>query len=166
VSLIFVGESMDILKIPIMNKREYDELINEQYISRIAFKGKYPYIAPFMYVFNGKSLYFLSTKYGKKIQLFRKNPKVAIEIEKYADDLSEFRFVTLQGHISEVKDPSEKKDVKKRFVDLIKSKHLSRSIMAALGHSPEEPPESILKEEKSFVWKLVDVENIIGIKNQ
>ncbi|MCE7697644.1 MAG: pyridoxamine 5'-phosphate oxidase family protein, partial [Methanobacterium paludis] len=88
---------MDILKIPIMNKREYDELINEQYISRIAFKGKYPYIAPFMYVFNGKSLYFLSTKYGKKIQLFRKNPKVAIEIEKYADDLSEFRFVTLQG---------------------------------------------------------------------
>ncbi len=160
------GDVMEILKIPIMNKREYDELINEQYISRIAFKGEYPYIAPFMYVFNGKFLYFLSTKYGKKIQLFRKNPLVAVEIEKYADDLSEFRFVTLQGRINEVKEPSEKRDVKERFVKLIKNKHLSRSIMAALGHSPEEPPESILKAEKSFIWKLVNVKNIVGIKNQ
>jgi hypothetical protein len=43
-----------------MSKKEYDKLINEQYISRIAFKGKYPYIAPFMYVFDGKYFYFLS----------------------------------------------------------------------------------------------------------
>ena len=149
-----------------MNKKEYDKLIDEQYISRIAFKDGYPYIAPFMYVFNGKFLYFLSTKYGKKIQLFKKNPRVAVEIEKYADDLSEFSFVTLQGRINEVKEPSEKRDVKERFVELIKNKHLSGSIMAALGHSPEEPPESILNAEKSFVWKLVNVENIVGIKNQ
>lgn len=56
--------------------------------------------------------------------------------------------------------------MRKRFVDLIKTKHLSGSVMAALGHSPEEPPESLLKEEKSFVWKLVDVESIVGLKNQ
>lgn len=149
-----------------MSKEEYDELINEQYISRISFKGEYPYIAPFMYVFDGQSIYFLSTRYGRKIQLFRENPHVAVEIEEYADDLSKFRFVTLQGRINEVKDADEKMGVRKRFVDLIKNKHLSRSVMAALGHSPEEPPESLLMEGKSFVWKLVDVESIVGLKNQ
>jgi len=37
--------------------------------------------------------------------------------------------------------------------------------MAALGHSPEEPLESIVKEERSLVWKLVEVKNIAARKN-
>ena len=40
---------MDLVKIPRMDKTEYDQLISEGYISRIAFKGEeYPYIAPFL----------------------------------------------------------------------------------------------------------------------
>lgn len=55
------------LKIPKMQKSEYDSLIRENVVSRIAFLGKeYPYIAPFLYVFDEKNLYFLSTRYGKK----------------------------------------------------------------------------------------------------
>jgi len=156
---------MDILKIPLMDKKEYDRLISEQYVCRIAFQGDYPYVAPFLYVFDGKFLYFLSTKYGKKIDLFRDNPHVAVEIEKYSSDLVEYKFVTLQGRIEQVEEPFRKKEVRKLFVDLIEKKNLSRNIMAALGHSPQDPPHSLLEEEKSFVWKLVDVENIIGIKN-
>ena len=53
---------MDILKIPRMEKEEYDRLIKENYVSRIAFKGdSYPYVAPFLYVFDGHNLFFLST---------------------------------------------------------------------------------------------------------
>ena len=155
---------MNIHKVPLMNKEEYDELIKEGYVSRIGFEGEYPYIAPFIYVFDGKYLYFLSTKYGKKIQRFHTNPKVAVEIEKYEDDLSEYRFVTLQGRIEQVEDYNEKLNVRKRFVDLIRNKPLSRNVLAALGHSPDDELESIVNEERSFVWKLVDVENIIGIK--
>jgi len=155
---------MNVHKVPLMSKIEYDELIRESYVSRIGFKGEYPYIAPFIYVFDGKFLYFLSTKYGKKIERFKASPKVAVEIEKYADDLSEYRFVTLQGRIEQVDDDNEKLDVRKRFVDLIEDKSLSKNVMAALGHSPAEDLDSILNEERSFVWKLVDVENIIGIK--
>lgn len=60
---------------PRMEKKEYDQLIHEQYIARIAFQGEeYPYIAPFLYVYDGKFLYFLSTKYGKNIDHFSKNP--------------------------------------------------------------------------------------------
>lgn len=153
-----------ILKLPLMGKKEYDRLINEQYISRIAFLGEYPYIAPFMYVFNGKYLYFLSTKYGKKMEMFRQNPHVAVEIENYSPDLVEYEFMTLQGTIKEVNDSEEKYKAKKHFVDMINRENISSGIMSALGHSPDEPPEALLKEEKSYVWKLVDVTNIIGIK--
>ena len=131
---------------------------------RIGFKGEYPYIAPFIYVFDGNFLYFLSTMYGKKIKRFQANPKVAVEIEKYEDDLSEYRFVTLEGSIKQVEDYNEKLNVKKRFVNLIQNKSLSKNILAALGHSSNDKLESIINEERSFVWKLVDVESIIGIK--
>ena len=103
---------MNIHKVPLMTKAEYDELIRECYVCRIGFKGEYPYIAPFMYVFDGNYIYFLSTKYGKKIQMFQANPNVAVEIEKYKDNLSYYRFVTLQGRIEQVEDNNEKLIVK------------------------------------------------------
>lgn len=156
---------MKIEKIPLMTRREYDELIDECYVSRIAFKGEYPYIAPFIYVFDGDFIYFLSTRYGKKIELFRKNPQVAVEIEKYSKDLSDYRFVTLQGSIVEVEDETQKRRVKEDFVELIRHKNLSNQIMAALGHSPDDPLDYLVEDDRSFVWKLADVKNITGIKN-
>ena len=158
-------DTLEILKIPLMGKREYDQLIRKQFISRIAFQGKHPYIAPFLYIFDGKFLYFLSTKYGKKIELFRSNPNVAVEIEDFKENLEEYNFVTLQGRIQQVTDVDEKIYVKERFVKMIREKKLSLKVLAALGHSPDDPLQSILDEEKSYVWKLVDVNSITGIKN-
>lgn len=157
---------MEIVKIPRMEKEEYDNLIEEGYISRIAFQGeKYPYIAPFLYVFDGQFIYFLSTKYGKKIEYFRKSPYVSVEVEKYTKDLSCYTFVTMQGYLEEVHDSIEKKLVRQRFVDLIKEKHLSLNILAALGHSPLDPAEAIAKEERSLVWKLTGVKDLVALKN-
>ncbi|BDZ66732.1 pyridoxamine 5'-phosphate oxidase family protein [Methanobacterium ferruginis] len=156
---------MKILKIPSMNKNEYDMFINEQYVSRIAFKGDYPYIAPFLYVFDGKFIYFLSTKYGKKVELLQQDPQVAVEIENYEDDMSSYCFVTLQGKINEVDDEGVKLTVRKMFVDMIQEKDLSPQVLAALGHSPEDPLESLIKNEHSSVWKLVDVQEIVALKN-
>lgn len=157
---------MEIVKIPRMEKREYDQLIAEGYVSRIAFIGKeYPYIAPFLYVFDGKFMYFLSTKYGKKIHYYRQNPYVSVEVEKFNSDFSNYTFVTLSGRLVEVEDAREKKAIREKFVHLIKDKKLSKNIMAALGHAPEEPTETILREERSLVWKLVDVKNIVALKN-
>ena len=88
-----------------MEKEEYDALIHSRFMARIAFSGeKYPYIAPFLYVYDGNHLYFLSTKYGKKIEYFRKSPYVSVEIDKYTKDLSCYMFVTLQGYLEEVND--------------------------------------------------------------
>jgi nitroimidazol reductase NimA-like FMN-containing flavoprotein (pyridoxamine 5'-phosphate oxidase superfamily) len=157
---------MEIVKIPRMEKKDYDKLIEEGYICRIAFQGnKYPYIAPFLYVFDGKFLYFLSTKYGKKIEYFRKSPYVAVEIEKYTKDLSSYTFVSLQGYLEEVTDSIEKKIIREEFVNRIKEKKLSSKILAALGHSPQDPPEAIAVEERSLVWKLIGVKDLVALKN-
>ncbi|MEN6329556.1 MAG: pyridoxamine 5'-phosphate oxidase family protein [Methanobacteriaceae archaeon] len=156
---------MQLNKIPAMNKEEYDSLIQDGYVSRIAFKGEYPYIAPFLYVFDGSYLYFLSTKYGKKVKLLDKDPQVAVEIECYQPDMSQFRFVTLQGTMNSVTEEDEKKKVRGMFVNLIKEKELSPQILAALGHSPEEPLDKICQEERSYVWKLVNVQDIVALKN-
>lgn len=156
--------TLKILKIPFMSKEEYDGFIDEQYLSRIAFKGDYPYIAPFLYVFDGNFIYFLSTKYGKKVELLREDPQVAVEIEDYESDMSNYRFVTLRGQIIEVDDEGEMLKVKEMFVSMIRKNNLSPNIMAALGHSPEDPLESLLKEERCFVWKLVDVKEIVALK--
>lgn len=151
---------------PTDGQTEYDRLIEKGYICRIAFQGeKYPYIAPFLYVFDGSFLYFLSTKYGKKIEYFRKSPYVSVEIEKYTRDLSSYTFVTFQGYLEEVHDSIEKKIIREKFVDLVVDRNLSCNILAALGHSPDDPPVAIAEEERSLVWKLVGVKDLVALKN-
>jgi hypothetical protein len=157
---------MDILKIPRMEKEEYDRPINENYVSRIAFKGDtHPYVAPFLYVFDGHHLFFLSTKYGKKIQYFNLNPHVAVEIEKFSPDMSTYTFVTLLGQLIEVADRTEGRRIRQRFIEMIAARKLSANVVAALGHSPDESLESIVNESRSLIWKLEKVEQIVALKN-
>jgi uncharacterized protein len=157
---------MDVVKIPHMEKEEYNKLIEEGYICRIAFQGeKYPYMAPFLYVFDGKFLYFLSTKYGRKNDLYKQNPYVCVEVERYSSDLSSYNFMTMQGYIVQEKDSITKKQVRESFVEMIGKHKLSQNILAALGHAPSDPIESIAAEERSNIWKLTGVTDIVALKN-
>jgi nitroimidazol reductase NimA-like FMN-containing flavoprotein (pyridoxamine 5'-phosphate oxidase superfamily) len=158
---------MDPLKIPKMTKKEYDALVERQYVSRIAFTGAgQPYIAPFMYVFDKKYLYFLSSRYGRKMEYFTADPRVSVEIEDYAPDLSAFTFVSLQGKLEEVKDPAEKTRVRELFVAMIRQRQLSSQVLAAFGYSPRDPVEEIVRGERSAVWRLVGVRDIVALKNR
>ncbi len=157
-----------IFKMPSMEKQEYDRLIEEEYICRIAFKGEsHPHVAPFLYIFDGKYMYFLSTKYGKKVHHFRKNPLVTVEVERYNPDLSSFSFVALPGRLEEVEDPETRRLVRRRFVELIQKRRLSPNVLSALGHSPDEPVEVLLTEGRNSVWRLVGVKvkDISGLKH-
>ncbi|MDD3407038.1 MAG: pyridoxamine 5'-phosphate oxidase family protein [Methanomicrobium sp.] len=158
---------MDIVKIPKMEVEEYNRLIQEGFICRIAFQGeKYPYLAPFLYVFDGKFLYFLSTKYGRKNDMYRMNPHVSVEVERYSSDLSCYNFVTMQGYLKQEDDAITKKQIRQRFIDMIREKKLSQNILAALGHEPFEPLEAIATEERSNIWKLTGVTDIVALKNK
>jgi hypothetical protein len=50
-------------------------------------------------------------------------------------------------------------------VDLIVERNLSCNILAALGHSPLDAPVAIAEEERSLVWKLAGVRDIVALKN-
>lgn len=155
----------DIVKLPKMEKTEYDKLISKQYLCRVAFRGdKYPYIAPLLYIFDGNHMYFLSTNYGKKISFFREYPYVLVEIEEYEKDFSDFSFMTLSGKLVQIVDEKNDEEIRKDFVKMIKERNLSKNIMIALGHSSDEPLESLVNEKRSIVWKLTDVEEIKAFK--
>ena len=154
-----------IVKLPKMEKLEYDKLISRQYLCRVVFRGdKYPYIAPLLYIFDGNHMYFLSTNYGKKISFFRDYPYVLVEIEEYEKDFSDFSFMTLSGILVEINDEKKEEKIRKDFVKMIKERNLSKNIMIALGHSSDESLESLVNEKKSVVWKLTDVEEIKAFK--
>lgn len=155
-----------VFKMSRMDKAEYDRLVNDHCVCRIAFKGDdHPHVAPFIYVFDGQFFYFLSTRYGKKVQYFRDNPSVTVEIDEYSADLSLFRFVALPGRLVEVKDAAECRAVRERFVDLVRG--LSPNVLSALGHSPDQPVEILREADNNTVWKLVsvDVVKILGLKS-
>ena len=157
---------MDILKIPPMEKQEYDQLIRDSCVCRIAFRGDtFPYIAPFMYVFDGKYMYLLPTRYGRKIDYFRQSPAVSVEVDSFSPDMSCYTFISLQGILEEVVDDALRKKVRQDFVDMIRERRLSRNVLAALGHSPADLPEIITREERTLVWKLKGVRDIVALKN-
>ena len=108
---------MKVFEIPALSQEECKKIITAEYLCRIAFHGEqYPYLAPFLYIWQNNHLYFLSANYGAKIKYFRENPLVVVEIEQTVPDLSHCRFVTLYGRLQEIQAHEEKKTVRRAFV--------------------------------------------------
>ena len=154
-----------IVRLPQMEKREIEKLIREQMLCRIAFKGdKYPYMAPFQYVYMDGSLYFHFTDYGKKMRLLEKDNRVCVEIEKHRADLSQYSFVVLRGALKIVTDPQERAKVIKRLAEEGEQK-LSTNFLAAHGFKKEEGWSSFTPEKPLVIVKLEDIAEEIGLKS-
>ena len=155
-----------LVKIPKMERSEYDQLLFENHVSRIAFtREDRPYSAPFIYVFDGKHLYFLPSRYGKKMELFKHNPHVAVEIEDVAHDMSRYRFITLSGKLEEVTKPEKARQVREMFANLIQSGRLSENALKALGIDSAESISRILDDDRSLVWELRNLTDIVALKD-
>jgi len=156
---------LTILKLPKMEKHEINQLIREQILCRIAFKGdKYPYMAPFQYVLMNGSIYFHFTDYGKKMRLLERDKRVCVEIEKYRQDLSEYSFVILRGTLKVVADPHERATIIRRMAEEGEQK-LSPNFLAAHGFKKEEGWSSFTPEKPLVIVKLVNVTQEIGLKS-
>lgn len=148
-----------------MEGHEIEKLIREEILCRIAFKGnKYPYMAPFQYVYMNETLYFHFTDYGKKMKLLEKDSRVCVEIERYRKDLSEYSFVALRGTLEVVTDPQERAEAIKRMAEDGQRK-LSRNFLAAHGLEKEEGWSSLTSEKPLVIVKLEDVTEEIGLKS-
>ena len=156
---------LTIVKLPKMEKHEINQLIREQILCRIAFKGdEYPYMAPFQYVLMNGSIYFHFTDYGKKMRLLERDKRVCVEIEKYRQDLSEYRFVVLRGTLKVVTDAHERATIIRRMAEEGQQR-LSPNFLAAHGFRKDEGWFSLTPEKPLVIVKLENVTQEIGLKS-
>ncbi|UCD96036.1 MAG: pyridoxamine 5'-phosphate oxidase family protein [Candidatus Bathyarchaeota archaeon] len=156
---------MTIFKLPKMNELEIKNLLAQQNLCRIAFKGStHPYIAPFQYIVMNETLYFHFTDYGKKMKLLDKDKRVCVEVETYRPDLSEYKFVVIRGKLELVKDDHERADAIRRIANAGNQK-LSTNFLAAHGLTKEEGWDSLTPERPMVIVKLAQVTEKIGLKS-
>jgi nitroimidazol reductase NimA-like FMN-containing flavoprotein (pyridoxamine 5'-phosphate oxidase superfamily) len=147
-----------------MSPIEIENLLHEQMLCRIAFKGaKYPYLAPFQYTVIDGSLYFHFTDYGKKMRLLERNQQVCVEIEKYTPNLSEYQFVVLRGELEVVQDPHERVKAVEKIAEEGKQK-LSPNFLAAHGFQKEDGWAVFTPDKPVMIVKLARVSEEIGLK--
>lgn len=156
---------MVVVKLPSMSRKEIDELINEQFLCRIAFRGKDSiHIAPFQYVFINKHLYFHFTDYGNKMSLFKEGFPVCVEIEKYSSDLSEYAFVVLTGTLKPVLEEEERRLAIERMAEIGESK-LSANFLYAHGFEKERGWSAFNTEQPILILRLENVTSIKGLRS-
>lgn len=157
--------ALNLVKLPKMTKYEIGKLIREQMICRIAFRGaKYPYIAPFQYVFIKGSLYFHFTDYGRKMKLLMRNEPVCVEIETAKSNMSEYCFVVLAGKLKIVTDPQERATAIKKMAKEGKQK-LAENFLATHGFKKEDGWTSFTPDKSIIMVKLEKVFETIALKS-
>ncbi len=140
-----------------------EELLQQQVISRIAFRGeKYPYMAPFQFAYINRNLYFHFTRYGKKMKLIEQDPRVAVEIETYKPDLHKYCFVVFRGKLEVVKDAEERARVIK-WMAKVGAQKLSPNFLAAHGLKPTDGWSALTPEKPLIVVKLKGIIETIAL---
>jgi hypothetical protein len=148
-----------------MTTREIENLLREQKLCRIAFKGDtHPYMAPFQYVVVDGTLYFHFTDYGKKMQLLQKDSRVCVEIEAYKPDLSEYQFVVLRGTL-EVVSASQERATAIRKIAEDGQRKLSTRFLPAHGFPQEAGWASLTPDRPLVIVKLTHVAETVGLKS-
>lgn len=116
----------------IIDKKAIEAILNKADICHLAFNDKdYPYVVPMNFGYRDGSLYFHSATKGRKLDLIKKNGRVAFEISIYDGPHKggapcgwnfSYRCVMGVGKISIIKDP-----VQKRKAVNILIKHYSKA---------------------------------------
>jgi nitroimidazol reductase NimA-like FMN-containing flavoprotein (pyridoxamine 5'-phosphate oxidase superfamily) len=146
-----------------MERRMVEELLQNQVICRIAFRGdEYPYMAPFQYAYIGGNLYFHFTRYGKKMKLIEQDNRVAVEIETYKPDLHQYCFVVFRGELEVVSDPTERRKAIHRMAE-VGSKHLSPNFLAAHGIKKSDGWQALNPDKPLNIVKLKGIIETIAL---
>ena len=85
-----------------LTKQEIENVLQSQSVCRIGcLDGKYPYIVPISYFYDGVFIYAQSRE-GKKINLMRKNQNVCIEVDMITS-MTNWKCVIAIGKFEELK---------------------------------------------------------------
>jgi nitroimidazol reductase NimA-like FMN-containing flavoprotein (pyridoxamine 5'-phosphate oxidase superfamily) len=150
---------------PKMTKAEIVRLVETQFLCRMAFKGdRYPYIAPFQYVVVEGTLYFHFTDYGKKMDFFKQETPVCVEIEHYTPDLSDYEFVVLTGKLALVINLEERKTAIRQMAQAGKER-LSPNFLVAHGFSEGSRWDAFTEDKPILIMKLKEEAERMGLKS-
>lgn len=153
------------LRLPRMEEHEIKELIDEQRICRIAFKGgEYPYLAPFLYMVRDGTMYFHFTDYGRKMRLIEEDSRACVGVERLEEDMSEYSFVVLRGSLQVVDDPVVRTEIIHKMAETAGGE-LSTNFLAAHGFDRNHGWEALSPEKPMVIVKLADVTDVIGFKS-
>jgi nitroimidazol reductase NimA-like FMN-containing flavoprotein (pyridoxamine 5'-phosphate oxidase superfamily) len=153
------------VKMPRMKENEIEQLIKEQFLCRIAFRGDLqPHIAPFQYVVVDGTLYFHFTDYGKKMSFLKQETPVCVEIENYTPNLSDYQFVVLNGKLKLVEKPQERKKVIETMAEQGKQR-LSPNFLVAHGFSKGSDWGDFTAGKQILIIKLDEVTEKTGLKS-
>lgn len=84
-----------------LNEQQINNILTSQLIGRLACcDGKYPYIVPVTFAYDGQYIYGHSFE-GKKIEVLRKNPFVCFEVD-IANDISNWQSAVVYGQFEEL----------------------------------------------------------------
>jgi nitroimidazol reductase NimA-like FMN-containing flavoprotein (pyridoxamine 5'-phosphate oxidase superfamily) len=157
------GAGQEVFKLPEMSEQEVDELLNCCRICRMAFNDSpQPYIIPLDYVYVNGKMYFHFADYGRKMGLFKKDPHVSVEVDRFNSDITEYESITLMGTLVKVTDPAEKKTTSKALLDTIESRGGKMNVAARHGY--EKLDIDTLSDERSMVLRL-DVTDYVALKS-
>lgn len=157
------GPEQEVYKLPGMSKEEVDRLLKSCRICRMAFNDSpQPYIMPLDYVYLNGKMYFHFARYGKKIELFNKDPHVSVEVDRYDKDITEYESVTLMGTLSKVAGQEEKKKASEALLSTIKSRGGMRNVAARHGHDTLDM--KTLSSPDSMMLRL-DTKDYVALKS-
>jgi nitroimidazol reductase NimA-like FMN-containing flavoprotein (pyridoxamine 5'-phosphate oxidase superfamily) len=155
---------MTVIKLPKMDEMEIKNAINSQNLCRVAFiDDKYPYIAPFQYVYINDNLFFHFTNYGKKKKILLKNSNVCVSIENFAPDLSRYYFISMQGKLELVEDEDEKKRVINQMGETAKNKY-SKNFLSVHGFDKNQGWNAFTTKDQ-LIYKFIQIGTTIGLKS-
>jgi hypothetical protein len=84
-----------------LNEQQMTNVLSSQVIGRLACSdGKYPYVIPITYLFDGGSIISQSFE-GKKLDIMRKNPNVCLQVD-IVMDLNTWQSVLIHGQFEEL----------------------------------------------------------------
>jgi nitroimidazol reductase NimA-like FMN-containing flavoprotein (pyridoxamine 5'-phosphate oxidase superfamily) len=96
--------------LPELSEREMLELLEFERVGRLGLNDDpQPYVVPTDFIYKDGAIYIHSPPDGRKASLARRNPHVCFEVDRYNEDVTEYRSVIVRGDIEEVFDDVERR---------------------------------------------------------
>lgn len=157
------SSSQGVYRLPAMSKQDTEKLLESCRICRMALNDRpQPYIIPLDYVYVKGKIYFHFANYGRKVELFRRDPHVSVEVDRFNNDITEYESVTLMGTLAVVTDPSEKKMASEALLGSIGSRGGKSNVAARHGYNDLDI--NTLSSKDSLVLRL-DIADYVALRS-